>query len=67
MGIRKGENEFNCRFCKVPETVDHFLMKCPGVTNPMHEKLNRKNANFDLHRWRLQKELRKISISSRMD
>ena len=62
MGIKKGEKDYNCRFCKVPETVNHYLMDCPGVTNPMHIKLNRKNANFDNHRWKLQKELRKISV-----
>ena len=62
MGIKKGKHDYKCKRCNVPETVDHFLMKCRGVTDKMHVKLNKNNVNYDIERLKLRKELRKISI-----
>ena len=62
MGVIKHEKGYNCRHCKVPETVDHFLMKCPGVTEKMHQKLHKNNVNYNMHRLILQRKLRKITV-----
>ena len=38
------------------------MIKCPGVLDEMHQKLNRNNVNYDKQRLILRKKLRKITV-----
>ena len=62
MGIIKSEHGYKCRFCNAPETVDHYLMDCPGVKEKMHQKLHKKNVDYDLLRNKLRKDLKKTTV-----
>ena len=63
MNIIKHEKGYNCKYCKnIPETVDYFLIKCPGVTDEMHQKLNKNNVDYNKRRLIVRKRLRKIAV-----
>ena len=62
MGVIKHEKGYNCKRCKVPETVNHYLIKCPGVVNEMHQKLQKNNINYNKHRLILRRKLRSITV-----
>ena len=56
-----------CRHCSklgnnVSETVDHYLMDCPGFTDPAIRSLNRNNIDFNVERNKFKKKLRKIDM-----
>ena len=52
---------YKCKYCKHPETVDHYLLHCPGCTKPVDQTLHKNNVRYDGHRNVLKKELRKIT------
>ena len=62
MGVLKGKNDYKCRCCKVSDTVNHYLMDCPGVSDKMHQKLHKNNVDYNRQRLLLLKKLRKVSI-----
>ena len=51
----------NCKFCDTPETVEHFIMECPGITDQLTLSLSRKNVNYNVCRNRLRKKVRGIA------
>ena len=40
MGIIKREHGYKCKFYNAPETVDHYLMDCPGAQDEMIKDLH---------------------------
>ena len=48
-----------CKYCNVKETVSHFLLDCPGNA---FEDRNNFEVDYIKCRWRLRKELKRISI-----
>ena len=56
-----------CRHCsgtekKIKETVNHYLIDCPGFKEPVIRSLNRNNIDFNVERNKLKKKLKKIDI-----
>ena len=39
-----------CTYCGIPETVEHFLIDCPGQTNETALKLNPMDTNYNASR-----------------
>ena len=50
MGIINRENGYKCKHCNVPETVDHYLIDCPGVKEKMHQGLHKNNVDYNILR-----------------
>ena len=62
MNVIKGKYGYKCRFCNASETVDHFLIDCPGVQEEMHQKLHKNNIDYEKCRIKLRKNLRRTTI-----
>ena len=59
----KDENrgELNmCRYCNVPETVEHYLIDCAGQTDQMALRYNPMDTNYNASRNILKARLRRI-------
>ena len=52
----------DCAHCNVKETVEHYMMDCPGFTNIIIQQLHRNNVNYNVVRNKLRKDLRKIDV-----
>ena len=60
--FRFNENDGNCKYCNVPETVQHFLIDCSGNTNNRNNNKHKdSDMNFNMCRKILRKSARKIS------
>ena len=59
-------NDFNnghyelCKHCNVTETVNHYLIDCPGQQNELGLKMNSMESNYDVCRNILKCKLKKI-------
>ena len=49
-----------CRYCNVPETVEHYLIDCPGQTKKKALELNPMDTNYNACRNILKYNLKKI-------
>ena len=49
-----------CKYCSVPETVNHYLIDCPGQQNELALKMNSMESNFNACRNILKYKLKKI-------
>ena len=58
----KKHDDGACKYCKVLEDVEHFLIDCPGCTNKMEQCYSPRNVEYDPLRKTLRKNLRKIDI-----
>ena len=56
---RFNDTSGKCCYCYVNETVEHFLLDCPG--NPF-ENPNAFEIDYNACRWKLRQNLKKISI-----
>ena len=56
------KDDYKCKKCNHPETVDHFLLDCPGYTDKFAQQLFKNNVDYNIQRNKLKKELRKITI-----
>ena len=53
------DTDGKCQYCGVKETVNHFLLDCPGSNIENH---NTYDINYNIQRRKLKSELKKISI-----
>ena len=51
-----------CKYCNVSETVQHYLIDCPGQTNIMALEMNGLDKNYNVLRNEFKRKLKKISI-----
>ena len=49
-----------CRYCNVPETVEHYLIDCPGQTKQITLKMNTLDTNYNASRNILKFKLKRI-------
>ena len=51
-----------CDHCGIDETVNHFLIDCPGFADSPFKDLHKNNMDFNIFRNQLKKRLKKQSI-----
>ena len=60
--FRFGDTNGLCRYCNVYESVEHFLIDCPGQSNILSLALNWMDCDYNICRNKLKSRLKRIDI-----